>query len=571
MFSLFGSAGETTWSGFIADPWIRGRHMERRTARSRTSALTHQRPTVTVAAAAVVPPVAPVTPPAAQASARRSAAPPADPAAWPGPTRTAGSGWRARYRIALVGIDVLAAALASTVVFVTGLGSAATGSVEAPRHVQLVIAVLLPLAWVVCLIGNRAYDANVLGAGAEEFHRIGRSFVLLTATLAFVSYAAEAQFARSFVLVVLPFALVLDLLLRYVARKILHRLRRHGAALSRVIVIGRAEQALDLVLATRRDVHGGLAVIGVCLPSAPEGDFGSHDAAMAKLAQLGVTVEGELDDVLDLVARFDADALAVAGSAELGPAKLRWISWQLEGSGVDLIVSPGLMDVAGTRLHVRPLLDNLPLLQVEAPCFRGFRRLVKSGFDRGVAALALIALSPLFLLIAVVIRLTSRGPAFFRQARVGRDGSTFVILKFRSMYVGAEAQLPVLAAHNEVADGPLFKIRTDPRVTPIGRWLRRLSIDELPQLLNVLHGAMSLVGPRPPLPSEVADYDDHVRRRLLVKPGITGLWQVSGRSDLSWQESVGLDLRYVENWSLATDLFILWKTARVVISGLGAY
>lgn len=491
--------------------------------------------------------------------------------AWTRPPNAAGTGWRPRYRIALVVLDLVAATLASAVVIITGLGSAETGTLDVSRPIHLLVAATLPLAWIAILAGNRAYDANALGAGAEEFRRVVRSFVLLTATLAFVSYAGQAQFARSFVLVVLPISLVLDLLLRYGARKLLHRLRRRGAALSRVIVIGRAEQALDLVLATRRDIHGGLAVIGVCLPSTPQTDVESHDSAMAKLANLGVAVEGELDDVLDLVARFDADALAVAGSAELGPAKLRWISWQLEGSGVDLIVSPGLMDVAGTRLHVRPLLDNLPLLHVEAPCFRGFRRLVKSGFDRGVAALALMVLSPLFVVVATAIRLTSRGPAFFRQARVGRDGTTFMILKFRSMHQDAEAQLAALAEHNEVTDGPLFKIRTDPRVTSIGRWLRRLSIDELPQLFNVLHGAMSLVGPRPPLPSEVADYDDHVRRRLLVKPGITGLWQVSGRSDLSWQESVGLDLRYVENWSLATDLFILWKTARVVISGLGAY
>jgi exopolysaccharide biosynthesis polyprenyl glycosylphosphotransferase len=372
--------------------------------------------------------------------------------------------------------------------------------------------------------------------------------------------------ARGFVLVALPATLVLGLWARYVARKLLHRVRRHGSALSRVVVIGTPAQAVELARATMRDSHAGLRVVGACLTNAyPD------DAAMAQLRALGIVALGQLDDVVDVVSRLGADTVAVTGSAELGPAKLRWISWQLEGTGVDLIVSPGLIEVAGTRLHVRPLLSMLPLLLVEAPRFSGFHRLLKSGFDRCASALALVVLAPLFVMITVSIRLTSCGPAFFRQTRVGRDGTTFVMIKFRSMFVDAEDRLEEMSALNDVPDGPLFKVRNDPRITPIGRVLRRFSIDELPQLLNVLRGSMSLVGPRPPLPREVASYDDDVRRRLLVKPGVTGLWQVSGRSDLSWEESVGLDLRYVENWSLTADIFILWKTARVVFRGNGAY
>src|SRR6266700_3917297 len=264
------------------------------------------------------------------------------------------------------------------------------------------------------------------------------------------------------------------------------------------------------------------------------------------------------------------DAVAVTASSGLGPERLRWISWQLEGTKTELIVSPGLIEVAGTRLQVRPV-SGLPLLQVEAPRVSGFHRLFKGAIDRLVAGVALLVLSPLLIAITVRIRTTSHGPAFFRQTRVGRDGSTFTILKFRSMYLDAEDRKESLAAYNEANDGLLFKMRDDPRITRVGAVLRRYSLDELPQLVNVLLGSMSLVGPRPPLPSEVAQYGVDVRRRLLVKPGLTGLWQISGRSDLSWTESVRLDLRYVENWSLALDLMILWKTARVVLKPNGAY
>jgi exopolysaccharide biosynthesis polyprenyl glycosylphosphotransferase len=196
---------------------------------------------------------------------------------------------------------------------------------------------------------------------------------------------------------------------------------------------------------------------------------------------------------------------------------------------------------------------------------------LKGTFDRVVAALALLCLSPLIITIAALVRFTSKGPAFYKQVRVGKDGKTFRMVKFRSMHVGADAQVAELAAHNDMADGVLFKIRDDPRVTRVGRWLRKFSLDELPQLFNIVGGTMSLVGPRPPLPSEVALYEGGVHRRLLVKPGLTGLWQVSGRSDLSWEESVRLDLHYVENWSLGLDLLLLLKTARAVFRATGAY
>jgi exopolysaccharide biosynthesis polyprenyl glycosylphosphotransferase len=278
---------------------------------------------------------------------------------------------------------------------------------------------------------------------------------------------------------------------------------------------------------------------------------------------------GGLDEVLALAARYGADTVAVTSSSETAAEYLRRLSWQLEGTGLELLVAPGLVEVAGPRLHIRPY-EGFPLLSVEQPRFEGWHRFVKGGFDRGISALLLLVLAPVLALIALAVRLDSPGPVLYRQERVGLNGRTFTMLKFRSMVVDAEERLEALRAAN-ISDGLLFKMRQDPRVTRVGRWLRRLSLDELPQLLNVLGGSMSLVGPRPPLPREVEGYDAVVQRRLLVKPGLTGLWQISGRSDLTWEESIRLDLRYVENWSLPLDLLILWKTGRAVLSRSGAY
>jgi exopolysaccharide biosynthesis polyprenyl glycosylphosphotransferase len=248
---------------------------------------------------------------------------------------------------------------------------------------------------------------------------------------------------------------------------------------------------------------------------------------------------------------------------------LQRLAWQLEGTSAELVVAPVLMEVAGPRVHVTGVL-GLPLLRVSAPTFTGARRVVKEIVDKIGALLLLTVLAPVLMAIAAAIRLGDRGPALYRQRRVGRDGKPFTILKFRTMVVDADRRRDKLLAGNEAA-GPLFKMRRDPRVTPIGSVLRRFSIDELPQLVNVVRGTMSLVGPRPPLPEEVEAYGPDMLRRLLVKPGLTGLWQVSGRSDLPWDEAVRLDLRYVEDWSLALDALILWKTVRAVVRGQGAY
>jgi exopolysaccharide biosynthesis polyprenyl glycosylphosphotransferase len=327
-----------------------------------------------------------------------------------------------------------------------------------------------------------------------------------------------------------------------------------------VVVVGRDAAVTDLVRRLQVDRYAGMEIVAACVPC-PDG--------VAQLASTGVPVEGDLDAVVDVVRAHHADAVAVTSASETAALYLRRLSWQLEGSGIELLVSPGLVEIAGPRLHVRPFV-GLPLLSIEEPDFSGWKRVLKGALDRVGAALVILLIAPVLLVIALAVRCTSPGPVLYRQERVGAHGRRYTMLKFRSMAVGAEARVQELQARNE-GHGLLFKLRDDPRVTPVGRWLRRFSLDELPQLFNVLTGSMSLVGPRPPLPHEVEHYDSSIRRRLLVKPGLTGLWQISGRSDLSWEESVRLDLRYVENWSLALDLLILWKTAAAVIRSRGAY
>lgn len=244
--------------------------------------------------------------------------------------------------------------------------------------------------------------------------------------------------------------------------------------------------------------------------------------------------------------------------------------WQLETMDIDLVVSPGVMDVANARLALRPY-AGFPLLHVEKPQYEETNRFQKRAFDFCFALAAIVVTFPVMLVCAVAIRLTSKGPVFYRAERIGLDGKPFTMLKFRTMVDGADQQVEDLLARNDSAGGVLFKMREDPRITRVGKVLRKLSIDELPQFINVLKQDMSVVGPRPPLRREVDTYDVEARRRLLVKPGVTGLWQVSGRSDLSWEDSVRLDLSYVDNWSMAGDLMIVAKTIKVVLVGDGAY
>jgi exopolysaccharide biosynthesis polyprenyl glycosylphosphotransferase len=276
-----------------------------------------------------------------------------------------------------------------------------------------------------------------------------------------------------------------------------------------------------------------------------------------------------LDEVVSVVQEHQIDTVAVLPSEELDGPALRRLGWDLEKTTAELLLAPAVTEIAGTRVRIRPV-AGLPLLHMERPELRGIRRLTKESFDRTAATFGLLLLLPVLVAVGLAVSVTSRGGVFYRQERVGRDGQTFSMLKFRSMVDGADRLVPGLADGSD-GNGVLFKMKADPRVTRVGKVLRRYSLDELPQLLNVVRGDMSLVGPRPPLHSEVERYGFDMHRRFLVKPGITGLWQVSGRSDLSWDDSVRIDVRYVENWSLAFDFMILWKTFGAVFRGSGAY
>jgi exopolysaccharide biosynthesis polyprenyl glycosylphosphotransferase len=425
----------------------------------------------------------------------------------------------------------------------------------------LAISLGLPLVWWAAIGLAGGYDTRLIGVGSNEFRRVLNAGMSLTAAVAILAYATKNDLARGYVLVALPCATLFDLGARYWIRKRLHRLRKLGSCMRRVVVVGHASVVHDLTAMLCKETYHGLTVVAACLAS-PAGS-----ATRGGIA--GVPVVWGLGNVVDLVEQFDADTVAVVGCPEMSGVRLHELAWKLEKTETDLCVAPGLLDVAGPRTTVRPV-AGLPLLYLDHPEFTGARRVVKSGFDRLGAALALILAAPVFAAAAFAVRLDDGGPALFRQTRVGRGGRAFTVLKFRTMVLDAEQRKAQLTARNE-NDGVLFKIRDDPRITGVGRWLRRYSIDELPQLINVLIGDMSLVGPRPALPDEAARYGDYVRRRLAVKPGITGLWQVSGRSDLSWEDSVRLDLRYVENWSFALDLHIMWKTCSAVLRGLGAY
>jgi exopolysaccharide biosynthesis polyprenyl glycosylphosphotransferase len=463
------------------------------------------------------------------------------------------STWTSRYVLRVTAADAGCGLAAGLLAFEARFGS------SEPRAIAyLWLALALPLLWLTALALSGAYDKRFIGVGSDEFRRVLNAGVCLTAAVALASYATKTDVARGYVVIALPTLTCLDLLVRYRLRKNLHRRRARGSCMRRVVVVGHADVISDLIRELRRETHHGLTVVAACV------------AGRARPASIGgVPVVGRLADVADVVWRSGADTVAVLACPEMIGTRLRDLAWDLEKTGTDLCVAPALIDVAGPRTTIRPV-AGLPLLHVDHPDLRGLRWLIKSVFDRTAALAALVALLPVLAGIAFLIRLTDPGPALFRQTRVGRDGRLFTVYKFRTMVADAEDRKAELIALNE-SDGLLFKIRRDPRVTRVGGWLRRYSLDELPQFINVLIGDMSLVGPRPALPDETSAYGPYVRRRLRVKPGITGLWQVSGRSDLPWDETVRLDVRYVENWSLVLDLQILWKTWSAVMHGEGAY
>jgi exopolysaccharide biosynthesis polyprenyl glycosylphosphotransferase len=459
--------------------------------------------------------------------------------------------WRRTYSRGLKAADSLVIGLAVLVAAGFGLGD--TMSVPV-----LASALGLVLLWTVLIGFERAYDARFISTLHSEFTKLLNASVKVFALVASALFIFGWEIDRDFVAYVLLAGFLALTVERYVARRIMGRLREDRGCCFRVLAVGDVEHLAPLVSGLQgRERNAAFCVVGACMPGDDEA-FSVSD----------VPVLGTTRDVAAIAERQGIDVVIVAPSAQVSPQDIRNLRWSLEGTSTALVMAPALADVSRSRVSVHPV-SGLPLLFVEQPDFSIARDLVKGVIDRSVAAMAALFLLPFFALIALLIKLDSKGAFLFRQPRVGKDGELFRVWKFRTMVTDAEALKASLAAANET-DGLLFKMKVDPRVTRVGAFLRRWSIDEVPQLINVLVGQMSLIGPRP-LPVSPDEFKGHERRRFLVKPGITGLWQVSGRSDTTWDEAVRLDLYYVENWSLSLDLTILWRTVLTVLRGQGAY
>lgn len=464
-------------------------------------------------------------------------------------------------RLRLTDSAAIAVSVAAAYVFRFGV-DAPTRSAEEFEARYLAVSVLLLAAWIAVLEIYPTRDRRTFGIGAAEYKRVVQATLKLFGALAIAMVFVRFDVVRGYFAVALPLGLVLLTGTRWLWRKWLNLKRREGKYLSRVIVIGERADVEYVINNIEKNRAAGYEITGVGL------------SALDKSVELRapwyrIPVVSSLADVSRMVETAGADAVIVAGRVPGGSTYIRELGWKLEATGTELVLASTLTNVAGPRIHWRPV-DGLPLVHVELPQYAGAKHILKRVMDVAVASLALLMLFPLMVVLAIIVKRDSPGPVFFRQLRAGRNGMPFHMVKFRSMVQTAETDLGSLQALNE-GSGPLFKMRNDPRVTNCGRWMRKYSLDELPQFWNVLTGEMSLVGPRPPLPTEVERYEKFTSRRLLIKPGITGLWQINGRSALPWDESIRLDLYYVENWSLTGDLIILWRTFRAMRSPVGAY
>lgn len=494
------------------------------------------------------------------------------PASFPAVVRTASGGipvvsgaagsrfdWRKRYARMLRLTDLLVIA---AVVFGTQfgwLGLHANISMPIPTWPGLssytLLSALIVFLWMIVLALNDTRSERVVGVGAEEYRRIFDSSFMLFGVIAIVAFALNISIARGYLFIALPLGVFLLITERYLWRHWLRIQRARGEYSANVLLVGSEASVAHMARELKRASGAGYHVVGACIPTG---------RVAAELAGTDVPVMGSVDSIERAISVTGADTVVITSTDAIGPQRVKEISWALESGRQHLVLAPSITDIAGPRLHMRPV-SGLPLMHVETPRFSSGQRFVKRMMDLFCASLLVVLLSPVFLVLAVLVWGTSKGPIIYRQKRVGRHGREFEMLKFRSMVADADKQLASLLDMQDMGNSVLFKMRNDPRVTPVGRIMRKYSLDELPQLFNVIGGSMSLVGPRPPLQREVDQYADHVHRRFLVKPGITGLWQVSGRSKLSWDDSVRLDLSYVENWSVMGDIVILFKTGKAAL------
>lgn len=471
--------------------------------------------------------------------------------------------WRRAYASRLVVTDVLVLILAV-------LGAAIVSvrlseplvvpywmSSMSPTYLEAGVALVVCWASALSAVGSRDYRR--IGTGMAEYKAVLQSGVVVLVIVALVSFAFRIDVSRGLVILALPAALIGLLLSRAVWRRWLRLQRRRGEFSSRVLLVGSASTTAHIAADLRRHPEAGYHVVGALVTAGARGRTLLGD----------IPVLGAVEHLSEAVVESGADTVIVTDGHNLEPAKLRELSWSLEPGRQHLVMAPSLTDIAGPRIHARPV-AGLPLVHVETPRYEGADRFVKRAFDVCASGGLLLLGSFPLLVVAMTIKVTSPGPLFYSHERIGKHGQPFRMIKFRSMAVDADTQLAALLKQQGTEDKPLFKIENDPRITPIGRFIRRYSIDEIPQLINVLRGDMSLVGPRPQVAREVALYDHAAARRLNVSPGMTGLWQVSGRSNLGWEESVRLDLYYVENWSLSADIAILARTVWAVLASDGA-
>ena len=439
---------------------------------------------------------------------------------------------------------------------------AATLALDATPHPDdarfAVVPILMALLWVLWLGFGRAYEWNLFGEGVEEYRRVAVAGLVAVGLVAVVSSIAALPNGRGLVIGLLV-ATAMTLVWRRCVRGLLHRRRRSGQGMNRALLVGpTAAVEATAHLVSRTSFHG-TKVVGALIPSGdrdPDSEF------------IPAHLTG--NDIPAAAEAFDADEVVLLRSVDLDSLEMRDLMWALADRQVNLLIKPMSLHVSGPRLAVRPV-DGLPLLQIARPQISGLSRTIKGAIDRTLAGFGLLLLAPVLLTVAVLVAGQDRGPVFYKQLRIGESGKPFRMYKFRSMHVDADQRLHEVQELNVHPDGVHIAILNDPRVTAIGRILRRYSIDELPQLINVFKGEMALVGPRPPLPAEVEAYPDYGWFRMAVRPGLTGLWQIKGpeRHFLSLDEALELDLRYVENWSLSYDWAILWKTLAVVLKGSG--
>ncbi len=475
--------------------------------------------------------------------------------------------WLAKYGKSLVVVDLVAIVTAVGFAQWARFGDTPGRPALAmfPTIAYLEISFLIAIVWMATLSVNHARSPRVIGSGAEEYRRVWLATLSVFGGIAIISMLFKLEVARGYLSIAMPVGLTLLMLGRWFARKSVIRARKaFGRCITRLLVVGSPRTVRDLTLALSREQWSGYDIVGACVP----GPVTRDHIAVPGIGN--IPVYGDHTMVAEAVVATGSQAVAVAATESFHGKGLRDLSWELEKFDIDLLVSPGVIDVVGPRLHMRPV-AGLPLIHIEKPQYHGAKKFQKRAFDVCFSGLALLCGLPLLLIIAMGVKLTSRGPVFYRQNRTGIDGESFEMFKFRTMIVGADSMIEELAAKNECKGGVIFKMKNDPRVTFLGRFLRKYSLDELPQFFNVLKGDMSVVGPRPHPEAEAARYDDEAMRRLLVRPGITGLWQVSGRSDLAWEDAVRLDLFYVENWSMMADLLIAFKTLRIELRPSGAY